>query len=708
MIPYTPSTQLPRIERVHKTKKKGTFSDHILTFDMETTSLFYIDGEFRPFDYSRKPDFYRTSEKRALPYIWQFGYDREYYYSRDFYSFADLLESIADDNVTQFVHVHNLSFEFVWLVNIFKRKGWHIDDLLARGVRKVISFKIRELNIIFRCTYALTNLSLENSGEFYKCDHLKKVGSLDYNVARSPITPLTEEEFGYARADLEVMTDFLEVFREAYGSIEKIPLTQTGEVRREINKVLTFFDHKKVWDNIPPVHIYMALMCSFMGGIAHANYINAKKIIEDVASYDYASSYPFRLATGDHFPIGSWFTLDVDEIEDIKKEYCILYHVRYKGVKSRFFNHYLPYSKCVDKKGVRLDNGRIIKADEIELYLTDIDHEIATKAYDIEEIEVIDAWASRAGYLPKNFIEFILTMYERKTKLKGIVGQESFYTKAKQCVNALYGVACYNPMKQNYKFNLDDVNPWSHGELTEEFLNEKLAGMKKSYSIITHYAVGCWCTAMARAGLFAKLVTGYFGEVDDSIDRDAVYYDTDSLKFKNPEKHKALIDHINAESMEAIKRVCDRYDIPEERFSPLDPKGKAHPLGALEYEETYATFEALGAKKYAYTDQTGELHITIAGVPKSASVCMKNGLKDFKNGFSFPYQWKDDKGKTCGKLNMLYDDEQEPFTFKDVNGVPYTCNDIQYSVIAQPTVYTLGITEEYESLIAYVENGWYY
>lgn len=438
MIQYTPSTQLPHLERVHKTKKKGTFSDHILTFDMETTSLFYIDGEFRPFDYSRKPDYYRTSEKRALPYIWQFGFDRNYYYSRDFYSFADLLERIADESVTQFVHVHNLSFEFVWLVNIFKRKGWHIDDLLARGVRKVISFKIRELNIIFRCTYALTNLSLEKSGEFYKCEHLKRVGDLDYNVARSPLTPLTEEELGYARADLEVMTDFLEVFREAYGSIEKIPLTQTGEVRREINKVLTFFDHKKVWDNIPPVHIYMALMCSFMGGIAHANYINAKKIIEEVASYDYASSYPFRLATGDHFPIGSWFTLDPEEVDYFKKEYCILYHVRYKGVKSRFFNHYLPYSKCVDKKGVRLDNGRIIKADEIELYLTDIDHEIATKAYDIDEIEIIDAWASRAGYLPKNFIEFILTMYERKTKLKGVVGQESFYTKAKQCVNALY------------------------------------------------------------------------------------------------------------------------------------------------------------------------------------------------------------------------------------------------------------------------------
>lgn len=264
-------------------------------------------------------------------------------------------------------------------------------------------------------------------------------------------------------------------------------------------------------------------------------------------------------------------------------------------------------------------------------------------------------------------------------------------------------------MKQNYKFNLEDINPWSHGELTTDFLNEKLAGMKKSYSIITHYAVGCWCTAMAREGLFAKLVTGYFGEVDDSIDRDAVYYDTDSLKFRNPEKHKHLIERINEDSIQAIRAVCDRYGFPEERFFPEDPSGKKHMLGALEYEETYTNFEALGAKKYAYTDDKNKLHITIAGVPKSASVCMKNGLDDFKNGFSFPYQWEDEKTKrTVGKLNMLYDDEQEPFTFKDVNGVSYTCDDIQYAVIAQPTVYTLGITDEYEALISYIENGWYY
>jgi len=674
------------ITNVYKTKRK-LYSDDILTFDIEVTSLFEIDGELKPFDYSKNKDYYIGRDKKSLPYIWQFGYNDTVYYSRNFYDFITLLLSISNENIHQYIFVHNLAYEFHFLVNLIKKMGWTIENLLARGLRKVIQFSIKELNITFRCSYALTNLSLQKSGEQFNTQHSKLVGDLDYNVARSPFTPLTKEELSYCENDIIVMYEFLKIYKEEYKHIKNIPITQTGEVRKDLNKRISYSYRQHIWQTVPNSTIMQLLMWSFMGGQVHANMIYSGKIINNMGSFDYASRYPFTMATS-QFPDSQFFRIEEEEIDYFKKSCCLLYHVKFYNFKSKLYNNYIPSSKCVGKKGCRYDNGRIIKGEEIEMCITDIDFDIIRESYTIEKIEYIDIYASYKKYLPKEIILFLLEYYNNKTKLKGIESQEYLYMKSKQKINSSFGCAVTNPLKQNYILDLENKeNIWKNGEFSEKFIEQKLEQMKESFSTIFSFATGCWITAISRKGLW---------DIIKATDKDTVYYDTDSDKIKDYKKYLPVIESINKENYKKIEEVCDFYDIDIELFSPTDTKGKKHTLGMLEFEGEYKEFKTLGAKKYCYRDEKNILHMTLSGVRKSAVCQLNNDINNFKKGFEFDY--------TINKLNMIYLENQEPFTFLDCNNVEYTCNNIQYAIVAQPTTYTLGITKEYENLLQYLEE----
>ena len=192
-------------------KSKITYSDTIYTFDCETTSMFFIDGKWQKFDYSRNADFYKRTEKRSCVWIWQFGVNDTYYYGRTPDDFDKLLKSISNQNIRKIIYVFNLSFEFQQFMEIFQR---HIvTRMIAREVRKPISFLLEDLNIEFRCLYMLTNLSLENASKRYT-NIEKAVGDLDYSIIRSPLTKnITPAEWHYIEYDLKCMYEILLYFK---------------------------------------------------------------------------------------------------------------------------------------------------------------------------------------------------------------------------------------------------------------------------------------------------------------------------------------------------------------------------------------------------------------------------------------------------------------------------------------------------------------
>ena len=176
------------------------------------------------------------------------------------------------------------------------------------------------------------------------------------------------------------------------------------------------------------------------------------------------------------------------------------------------------------------------------------------------------------------------------------------------------------------------------------------------------FAWGCWCTAWARYWLERAI---------QLCGHKFVYCDTDSVKYIG----EVDFTELNKEIQERSERHGAYAD---------DPAGIRHYLGVYEREPTMPRFCTLGSKKYAYEDENGQLHITIAGVSKTGAVEMKT-LENFKEGFVF----HDSAGQEA-----IYNDDfwEEPLEI-DGHILPITPNIYLYQ-----GEYTLGLTLEYKRL----------
>lgn len=253
-------------------------------------------------------------------------------------------------------------------------------------------------------------------------------------------------------------------------------------------------------------------------------------------------------------------------------------------------------------------------------------------------------------------------------------------------------MSCTNQVKTSIDFDAD-CDEWIKHELYEmvddgeggkiRFIDKKLNEMKKSYSTLFFYAVGVWCTAYARTNLWHAV---------RALDTDVIYYDTDSIKGVG-ESVRGYVEGYNKEVIEKLKQSAIDNDLPIELYIPTDRKGVKYPLGVFDDETKHGLlkeFKTLGAKKYAYKDSNNKLHITVAGVSKQAVVGLRS-LKDFnKNLVFYP--------ECTGKLTHYYNDEQPTFTYTDVDGNRYTC-DQRHSIVLQPTSYSMSLTPIYERLI---------
>lgn len=185
--------------------------------------------------------FYRDGIKQAVMYEWSFGIgyfeDGEFKNlitaGRTWESFETFLSAVAlwldlkPDSRRLVCYVHNLPYEWQF---IRKRFTWNKVFLLDD--RKPV-YAITDTGIEFRCSLKLSGKSLANTAkDLMKYKTEKMVGDLDYTLIRHPETPLTDKEWGYCEHDIKVMLSYIQEKIESDGSINKIPLTKTGYVRR--------------------------------------------------------------------------------------------------------------------------------------------------------------------------------------------------------------------------------------------------------------------------------------------------------------------------------------------------------------------------------------------------------------------------------------------------------------------------------------------
>lgn len=667
--------------------KSGCYSDTIYTFDIETTSMFYINGKWQKFDPSIKN--YSKILKTACPYIGMFSVNDRVYEFRNMYSdFKKILETISNPNITKTVWVHNLGYEFAFYEHVFAQ--YTIVDMVAREPRVPISFKIQELNIIFRCSLRLVEMSLEKAAKEFTNVH-KAVGDLNYELLRSPKSVLSDTEKYYCEMDCRCLTALVRYFLKDYKHIKAIPLTQTGIMRKAYAKIVPAKHNQYIIDQLPKnAHIYRMINAALWGGITHGNIIHINQLVKNVTSYDIASSYPYVMCAF-KYPSEAFYKIPVDDLKKYPDDdYAKLISVTFYQIESKLYNHYIPFNKC---DSVRLgyygavDNGRLIKADMIHLTCTEIDYQIIKACYDVGFEEIDEVYISEKKYLPKYFIEFILDLYGDKTKLKGIQEKKQFYNRRKQILNSCFGACCTNVVKSSVTF---DEHGWHTGDFTDEMINDTLQKKREAKNNLFAFHVGAWVTAYARFRLWSPLLQDSDGEFDS----DLVYYDTDSLKMVHGEKYAGLFSKLNDESQERLKQMCLYYNIDYERCAPIDLKGHAHPLGEWENETSdddgglFTQFKTLGAKRYCYR-QNRKLHLVVAGVGKPGVKALKNNINNFNNKMVFDYEYA---GKLIHSYTRYPETLFEPNTFTDYQGNEYY-NNWKCGVVLFPTTYSMSTTD---------------
>jgi len=634
-----------------KRENKRKYKDLFCAFDIESTN----DMELQ----------------QAFMYIWQFQIEDYTIIGREWsewLTFCERLTEQLQQDEYIMVYVHNLSYEFSFIKGVY---CFTPEEVFCIQPRKVLKCEMLD-HIEFRCSYLLTNMNLATFTKKMGVKEKLSGEDYDYSKIRYPWTEVSAQELEYCITDVESLVKALKV----YFAIENdnyytIPLTSTGYVRRDCKEAMRHFNRGELKNMMPDYDIYVLLKQAFRGGNTHANRYYAEEILENVSSYDRVSSYP-DVMINELFPMSPWIRENDINIERacrkiFKQKRACLMRVSFKNIRLRDPMDgcpYIPKHKCRNLSAHYNDNGRILWADFLEISLTDIDFKIILQQYKFDSAAIHDFYHCRYGRLPKALRDVIVKYYQDKTELKGVVGQELFYMLSKAKLNSIYGMSVQDICKRNILYENDQFK--FDDELTDQELYDKT--IQKAFIC---YAWGVWTTARAREQLqIAINMTG------DNF----VYCDTDSVKF---------IDDSSV-SFDMYNKSRKQDSIKNGGVA-TDKSGKQYYLGLYDYEGTYKRFITMGAKKYAYEDPDGELHITVAGCGKSKGakeLAARGGLEAFKEGFTF-YK--------AGGTESVYNDIRDPYKLNiDGHSLLITSN-----VLIKESTYTLGVTGEYKRILSH-------
>lgn len=590
-----------------------------VSFDIETSSWYNDQGE-----------------KCACMYIWQFGIDGIVIYGRTWDEFLDMLNQLVDylDLSAQrriIIYVHNLGYEFQ-----FMRKWFTWDKVFAIKNRRPVYAICGPFE--FRCSLFLSNYALAYIGDnlLHRYPVHKLVGNLDYSKVRHSSTPLTKDELDYCFNDVRVVMAYIREKIEQDGSIVDIPLTNTGYVRRycrnECFGVDREHDKKKLFEyralmkslKVTSEEEYKQLERAFMGGFTHASALWSTKIIttpkasfvsdhyySDIGSADLTSSYPYVMVA-EYFPMTSFEYIGTvkSESEFLKylSTYCCIFDIEFLDLKPKVtFENPLSLSRCNTSGSVVVNNGRIVSADKCQTTLTELDYDTVSKFYTWSKRRVINLRIAHRGYLPRDLIMAVLSLYKDKTTLKGVFGKETEYLVSKNMINASFGMMVTAIIRKGYEYCTE----------TDEWISEdadvfsQLTSYNKNFNRFLYYGWGVYVTAHARHNLFTAIYE--FGE-------DYVYSDTDSIKGVNFSTHMPYFTQYNNMVFIKLQEMCNHYNIPFEMCKPKTAKGVEKLIGVWDIEEGYAAFKTVGAKRYLYENLDGSLSMTVAGINKKYAI----------------------------------------------------------------------------------------
>ena len=648
-------------------------------FDIEVSSFY--QGEKKP------------ENKRGIMYIWQFGIFNLVTTGRTWKEFEVLISMVQkilylNENRRLVVYVHNLPYEFQFI-----RKHFDWDEVFILTERKPVYATTG--GIEFRCSLKLAGgkalANVAKDLQKYKVE--KAVGNLDYEQIRTPLTPLTEKELLYCENDIRVILCYIQEKIEQDGDITKIPLTNTGYVRNYCRKECysRWKPYRKVMESLTlEADEYSQLKRAFQGGFTHANAHHVGKVLDKVGSHDFTSSYPavmvlekFPMAKAEYISNG----INESELMELLITRCCLFDIEIWGLMPKLFQeHPISRYKCPVCENAIVDNGRIVMAEHIITTITEQDFFVYTEFYTWDRIEIKNLRTYQKNYLPKNFVQSVLNLYEKKTVLKDVEGEEINYMISKNMINAAYGMMVTDPIRDELTYS--DNAFYTIPKNIAEGIDKYNTNIRR----FLFYPWGVWVTAYARANLFSGII-----EMGD----DYIYSDTDSIKSMNTERHEDYFNSYNAQILDKIELASQYHNLNKSLFAPYTKKGKQKIIGVWDDEGVYDKFKTLGAKRYltmkGVQSTEPKYMITLAGSNKKKTMEYLVGTGDpfgnFTDGLSIPPE-------NSGRLILSYIDNETAGIVVDMFGVPYEYHELS-SIHMEKSEYNLSMSEEF---VRYLEG----
>lgn len=614
--------------------------------------------------------------------------------------FAAIRQMYQLDESTRLVcYIHNASYDLAYLIPYLLEDGAEY-EVLAVANHKIISLYVD--GIEFRCSYRLSNMSLDTWAKKMETTTRKMVGAVDYDLIRYQDSELTMTDWEYMVNDVITLKEaFYKDCLNTNDDVTSIPLTSTGYVRRDCRHASRTEEgyRKKYFDGmVLNVQSYKDCRCAFQGGITHGNrhYANKTLVGSDsrpIEHCDFKSHYPSRQQL-DTFPESAYVLYydraesdeDMDNAELFKLieegKHCLL-TLLLEDVKLKkevtcpclSASKILNYGKyeLINEIGLKgTDNGKVINAiGYIGINCNDIDLYWILRQYDVKSMIILRCYTANYGRFPQSLRDVINQYFKIKETLTSGIYRE----KSKNKLNGIYGMTATDPVRTEFNIEADSLE-WSSNRLDDDGIEEALNKYYASRNNFLPYQFGMVTTSWARHWLLYIIadVIGY----DNYI-----YCDTDSaFYFSSPE----IEEKIRRFNSEVIAKNIE-YGLGVE-----NSKGTMSYYGTFEHEERCDKFRFLHAKCYALEIE-GKLQITIAGVtannkqPKSSKLYMTReqelgSIDNLDEGFVF---------EECGGTMSTYTTEKPGVI--TING-----HVIEYAsacIINRTTKELGGIVEDY-------------
>ena len=473
------------------------------------------------------------------------------------------------------------------------------------------------------------------------CKTQKMEGDLDYSIKRNSTTELNEKEWQYIYNDVIILAEFAEfIFTKYIRPMKKVPLTKTGLLRAEV---------KERFKQLPDAAAVKQLIqwafptqnqyefwfeYLFRGGYVHANVLYAGQTIEQLFdNFDITSSYPFQLNCR-YYPVSKFMPIffegTMQEFEHLMHEKCVIFNATFKNIRRKSTHSIESFSKVIDIKNYKLDNGRVMSADSMTVALNEVDYQIYKMFYEWDgDPYIYDIYIADRGYLPDYVLQPLNEHYRNKAEMKQKGWHKdplhmADYAIEKSGVNSFYGMLITRIKLEQIRY----TDQWVK-------LKEKLDFEKERKNQIMLPQWGIYCTSWARYQLLSTLY-----KIESICGNIVAYCDTDSLKCLRHPLLNAVIRSVNQE----IKQLLIKRGLTDPCFADL---------GTFDQEASYIKAKFNGAKRYLTMYEDGSIHATIAGLPKEAILKVKGDpFRAFSNtGMNID-------ADISGKIGCYYQDKE--------------------------------------------------